>query len=161
MWVPNRNIRNKELGKGFLATFNDPPYNKPARTISARYYKDGAECLIRYEDGAIRKLTEQEISRLQTFPDTYIFKGSKKDIYIQLGNAVPCLLAKALAEQVIYYLDNYDNLPINNNNNNKEDNYCQEVYKSGKHKGERCKHKAKFNINNKLLCGIHCKNKIK
>jgi DNA (cytosine-5)-methyltransferase 1 len=39
-------------------------------------------------------MTERELARLQTFPDTFKFIGSGKDILIQIGNAIPCLLGK-------------------------------------------------------------------
>lgn len=47
-----------------------------------------------------RSMTPRELARLQTFPDNFIFKGSKKDILCQIGNAVPVNLAKALAEHI-------------------------------------------------------------
>ena len=45
--------------------------------------------------------TVRESARLQSFPDTFIFKGSKTSQYKQVGNAVPPLLAKALFEDII------------------------------------------------------------
>lgn len=48
----------------------------------------------------IRRLTVLEASALQTFPEGYIFKGPKSTVYKQIGNAVPCRLAKAVAEAV-------------------------------------------------------------
>lgn len=53
----------------------------------------------------LRRLTINETKRLQTFPDEYIFCGAKTSIYRQLGNAVPCELAKALALAVKKYLE--------------------------------------------------------
>lgn len=41
-----------------------------------------------------RCMTARELARLQTFPDNFIFTGSKKDILVQIGNAIPCLLGK-------------------------------------------------------------------
>ena len=54
----------------------------------------------------LRRLTINETKRLQTFPDDYIFKGSKSSIYKQLGNAVPCELAYTIAKAVIGYISN-------------------------------------------------------
>lgn len=53
----------------------------------------------------LRRITINEAIRIQTFPDEYIFKGNKGKIYTQIGNAVPCKLAEAVAKMVIYYLN--------------------------------------------------------
>jgi DNA (cytosine-5)-methyltransferase 1 len=45
-------------------------------------------------------MTARELARLQTFPDDFIFKGSKKDILVQIGNAVPCLLGKHIGQVI-------------------------------------------------------------
>ena len=45
-------------------------------------------------------MTPRELARLQSFPDNFKFKGSKSSMLIQLGNAVPCDLSIAIAEQI-------------------------------------------------------------
>jgi DNA (cytosine-5)-methyltransferase 1 len=54
----------------------------------------------------LRRLTLKEAALIQTFPEDYIFKGSKSAVYRQIGNAVPCLLAQAVATAVIDELNN-------------------------------------------------------
>ena len=49
---------------------------------------------------SMRRLTVTEAARLQTFPHDYAFKGSKCAAYTQIGNAVPCNFAYALAQAV-------------------------------------------------------------
>jgi DNA (cytosine-5)-methyltransferase 1 len=47
-----------------------------------------------------RHMTVRELARLQTFPDNIIFPCSKGQAYKQIGNAIPCILAKVIAESV-------------------------------------------------------------
>ena len=44
--------------------------------------------------------TPRELAALQSFDDEFIFKGTKSAILIQIGNAVPPLMAKAITEQI-------------------------------------------------------------
>lgn len=52
-----------------------------------------------------RALSIREAARLQTFPDDFVFCGTKDSQYQQVGNAVPPILAKAIAEHLCGYLD--------------------------------------------------------
>lgn len=53
-----------------------------------------------------RAISVREAARLQTFPDSFIFEGTKDSQYQQVGNAVPPFLAKAVAESIISVLSN-------------------------------------------------------
>jgi DNA (cytosine-5)-methyltransferase 1 len=46
----------------------------------------------------IRRITTLEAAAIQTFPDGYEFAGEKSSVYRQIGNAVPCRLAAAVAK---------------------------------------------------------------
>lgn len=91
--------KNKENGRGFGAQFIKE--TEPCYTISARYYKDGCDALVKYSDTEIRKLTEKEAASVQTFPNTFIFPVSSVQTYKQIGNAVPCKLAYAIASSLL------------------------------------------------------------
>ena len=53
----------------------------------------------------LRRITIKEAARIQSFPDDYVFCGNKGMIYTQIGNAVPCKLAEAVARAVVAYLE--------------------------------------------------------
>lgn len=56
-----------------------------------------------------RAVSVREAARLQTFPDSFVFCGTKDSQYQQVGNAVPPILAKAIAEHLASYLDKKKN----------------------------------------------------
>ena len=60
-----------------------------------------------------RSITPREAARIQSFDDKFIFYGSKVHIRKQIGNAVPPLMAKAIADQI----DNCLDISINNGEN--------------------------------------------
>ena len=52
-----------------------------------------------------RAISIREAARLQTFPDSFVFCGSKDKQYQQVGNAVPPVMAKAIAKQLAATLE--------------------------------------------------------
>ena len=98
-----RTERDKERGRGFSLKLAD--VNSPSKTISARYGKDGKECLIPDAHDLPRRLTPREVARLQGFPDDYILDSSDYRAYRQLGNsvAVPVVarIAKKIADELL------------------------------------------------------------
>jgi DNA (cytosine-5)-methyltransferase 1 len=78
-------------------------WDKPAFTIRTEFFKPEKG---RYLHPAQhRPITQREAARLQSFPDDFIFQGTKVEIARQIGNAVPPLLAQRIAETVIALLD--------------------------------------------------------
>ncbi len=93
-----REERNKKLKRGFGWQFLN--LDEPSYTISARYYKDGCDALVKYSDNEIRKLTPEECALIQTFPKNYKFASGKIKTYKQIGNAVPPRLALNIAKAI-------------------------------------------------------------
>ena len=74
--------------------------DRPSNTIPAHLYKDGLRH-IHPDPEQARTITVREAARLQSFDDDFVFLGSKTDQYKMVGNAVPPLFAKAIAETII------------------------------------------------------------
>jgi DNA (cytosine-5)-methyltransferase 1 len=91
--------KHKEKGNGFGFGLTD--LDGISRTMSARYYKDGAEILIPQEDKNPRRLTPRECARLQGFPDSFIIPVSDNQAYKQFGNSVVTPLIQAVGENIV------------------------------------------------------------
>lgn len=90
--------KHRQAGNGFGFGLTDG--EGTARTLSARYYKDGSEILIRRSRGRTpRRLTPRECARLMGFPDTFKIPVSDTQAYKQFGNSVvvPVIREVALA----------------------------------------------------------------
>lgn len=72
----------------------------PSRTLLAHLGKDGYSH-IHYDSAQARTISVREAARLQSFPDGFKFSGTMNPAFRQIGNAVPPLLAKAVAESVL------------------------------------------------------------
>ena len=83
------------FGNSYVVQF----WDLPSRTIIAHLYKDGNQFIHPdYKQG--RTLTVREAARLQSFPDDFVFEGSRTDKFKQIGNAVPPLLAQTIAKGI-------------------------------------------------------------
>jgi DNA (cytosine-5)-methyltransferase 1 len=91
--------KHKEKGNGFGFGLTD--LNGISRTMSARYYKDGAEILIPQEDKNPRRLTPRECARLQGFPDSFLIPVSDNQAYKQFGNSVVTPLIQAVGQNIV------------------------------------------------------------
>lgn len=75
--------------------------DKPCRTITAHLRMD---CLSHIHPYQVRSITPREAARVQSFPDDYLFLGAYLKTYMQIGNAVPVLMAKKIANVIKKYI---------------------------------------------------------
>ena len=86
---------NNSLYKNFSDGWRRISYDSPSPTVKENH---GG---VHIHPVKNRVLTPRELARLQSFPDKFIFKGSKKMQLVQIGNAVPVNFAKIIAEKVL------------------------------------------------------------
>lgn len=83
---------------GSTDVFGRLEWGKPSLTIRTEFFKPEKGCYL--HPALDRPITHWEAARLQTFPDDYMFCGSKIEIARQIGNAVPPKLAEAIASKI-------------------------------------------------------------
>jgi len=103
-YLQNYATKHREKGNGFgfgLVTKKDT-----ARTLSARYYKDGSEILVdQGKKKNPRRLTPRECARLMGYPDTFRIPVSDTRAYKQFGNSVVVPVIGAVADLIVPLLD--------------------------------------------------------
>jgi DNA (cytosine-5)-methyltransferase 1 len=93
---------------GSTDVFGRLEWDKPALTIRTEFFKPEKGRYLHPQ--ANRPITHREAARLQSFPNDFVFVGSKIEIARQIGNAVPPKLAKAVAQAVIAVLPQVEEL---------------------------------------------------
>lgn len=108
LWNYLQEYKKKHKAKGNGFGFGLTDLNGISRTMSARYYKDGAEILIPQTGKNPRRLTPRECARLQGFPDNFIIPVSDNQAYKQFGNSVVSPLFQAVAKNIVKELTKKD-----------------------------------------------------
>lgn len=74
-------------------------HDKPVRTLMAHLGKDSYSH-IHFDSDQARPISIREAARLQSFPDGFVFRGSMNPAFKQVGNAVPPMVAYAIAREI-------------------------------------------------------------
>ncbi|HOW08319.1 MAG TPA: DNA (cytosine-5-)-methyltransferase [Bacteroidales bacterium] len=104
LWHYLQDYAEKHRAKGNGFGYGLTNLDGIARTLSARYYKDGAEILIPQHNRNPRRLTPRECARLQGFSDKFKIEVSDNRAYKQFGNSVVVPLIQAVGEKVVEVL---------------------------------------------------------
>ncbi len=91
--------KHRAKGNGFGFGLTDP--EGIARTLSARYYKDGSEILIQQKGKNPRRLTPRECARLMGFPEDFKIEVSDTRAYKQFGNSVVVPVVEHIAGEMV------------------------------------------------------------
>lgn len=91
--------KHRQKGNGFGYGLFDG--SSVARTLSARYYKDGSEILIKVPGSNPRRLTPRECARLMGYDDSFKIPVSDTQAYKQFGNSVAVPVVSAVAKNLV------------------------------------------------------------
>lgn len=108
LWSYLQAYKKKHQAKGNGFGFGLTDLTGVSRTLSARYYKDGAEILIPQKGKNPRRLTPRECARIQGFPDNFVIPVSNNQAYKQFGNSVAMPLIQAVGNKIVAELNKLD-----------------------------------------------------
>jgi len=96
--IPSKRLEQIRRSGGRTTLYGRLSLNKPSYTITTYFHRPGNGTYIHPIHD--RVISAREAARFQSFPDSYVFLGSKASLCKQIGNAVPPLLAFAIARQI-------------------------------------------------------------
>ncbi|MDO5564180.1 MAG: DNA cytosine methyltransferase [Eubacteriales bacterium] len=102
-----KRLKEIPIGKSLYGNYSDAwkkvDWNKPSCTVKENHGGVNVHPILN------RVMTPRELATLQSFPEDFIFKGSKKWQLVQIGNAVPCLLGKAIGLAILKSFEKREN----------------------------------------------------
>ena len=109
-YLQDYKAKHRKAGNGFGFSLFGP--NDVTRTLSARYYKDGSEILVRQDGDRPRRLTPRECARLMGFErkgsnQPFVIPVSDTQAYRQFGNSVVVPKVRAVAELMLPFVRNH------------------------------------------------------
>jgi len=96
--IPSKRLENIRKTGGRTTLYGRLSWDKPSYTITTYFNRPGNGAYIHPVQD--RVLSAREAARLQSFPDNYIFEGSKTSLCKQIGNSVPPLLAYSIGKKI-------------------------------------------------------------
>jgi DNA (cytosine-5)-methyltransferase 1 len=96
--IPSKRLEQIRISGGRTTLYGRLRWEAPGYTITTYFNRPGNGCYIHPSQD--RVLTSLEAARIQSFPDSFRFKGSKSSRTKQIGNAVPPLLAFSIADKI-------------------------------------------------------------
>lgn len=99
-------LKNIRSTGGRTTYYGRLAWDKPSYTIATYFNRVGNGCNLHPQQN--RVMSNREAARFQSFPDDFIFQGSKASQYKQIGNAVPPLLARMVSCLIKPYLDSFN-----------------------------------------------------
>jgi site-specific DNA-cytosine methylase len=96
--IPSKRLEQIRKSGGRTTLYGRLSWNKPSYTVTTYFNRPGNGMYIHPSED--RVISAREAARLQSFPDDFIFNGSKTSFCKQIGNAVPPLLAYSVAKKI-------------------------------------------------------------
>lgn len=104
-YLQDRKEQQKAKWNGFWYWIIDPENDEYTRTLSARYFKDWAEILVKQKWKNPRRLTPRECAKIMWFPDDYKIVVSNTQAYKQFWNSVVVPAIQDVAESLVDFVN--------------------------------------------------------